>query len=309
MNARRRWTNEEIEFLKENYEMNRNELARKLNRSFSSIDNKRAKLNLYKTDFNEIELTKELKEDLFNKDLYSYDIAKKYGLKTRDIAHLRFKLGKPFKKKYISSQEIPKEISNQILDLLKAGYKKKDIFNKISKPYNRYVLISKEINRLLEKYPDLQYKGWSKNEKNLLLNKDLTSSELSEIFNKNLSLVYNQRYRLRTKDKFKSNSRRFWSEQDHAKLIDLYNKGYSMLDIAKEFNVTSNSITTQLYHLSKQGLVKRHGTNNRISDEEIQFIKNNYKKMPGTEISKKLNRSNVTIYKYINIFKNEEEVK
>lgn len=85
----------------------------------------------------------------------------------------------------------------------------------------------------------------------------------------------------------------YWTKDKEAHLIELYNKGIQVKDIAIEMGISKSSARN---HLSVLGIKDRRPN---YTQEEKDFILNNYGKMPLAELSKILNRPKPNICRFI----------
>lgn len=231
----RYYTEEEMIFLKENYKkLSNKELAKSLNRSEKSINNKLYSMNLYKQKWTKEEMIF-LEENAERGDRY---LARSLN---KSIASIRSKRTRMRIKSYrdLSASEVAKILkidTKAVIRWKEFGLKmKKNDPSKISSPYKiKFEALIKFLkeNKELWNANNVDLHGLGKEEKWLV---EKRKEDLKRIWFRN------------------------WTKEEDARLIFLRNKGKSCADIGKELRRNTNAVSKRYcklyYERKKKGEV------------------------------------------------------
>ena len=227
-----KWTEEEIEFLKENYKnMNNKEIAKNLNRSETAVNNKLFIMNLCKKKWSKTEM-EFLENNAERGDKY---LAKRLN---RSISSIRSKRRRMRITTYkdLSAREVGeilKTDTKTIIRWKKIGLKMRK--NNPKKLYSPYKIKMKDLLKFLKENQDL----WNAN------NVDLYGLGKEEQW------IIDKR-----KEDYKKIWFKRWSKEDDNRLIFLRNQGKTCVEIGAELGRNANAISKRYCKLYKERIKK-----------------------------------------------------
>lgn len=292
MDKRKKWTQEELDFLEEKWGvLSKKLIAKKLNRSLNSVIVKAVRLGLgrYINARDEITLNL-LINTLGYKNSYSW-VSKKF--KNHNIPIKKIKIiDKSVKMVNINEfwkwAEKNKEILN-FADFEEGALGKEPLWVKEKRNIDKNSLNKINRNRL-----------WTKYEEQLLISKvksmRYTYEELSKEFNRTEGAIKSRLNKLQTPYRPLERDRHIiWTEEENNTLLQMYKEGYGANQIARKINKSEFSVKERVGILeSRKNIVFK---NQKWSKDEEKYLMKYFNSKTLTELSEELQRSKYAVSK------------
>lgn len=292
MDKRKKWTQEELDFLEEKWGvLSKNLIAKKLNRSLNSVIVKAVRLGLgrYINARDEITLNL-LINTLGYKNSYSW-VSKKFENHNIPIKKMKI-IDKSVKMVNINEfwewAEKNKEILN-FADFEEGALGKEPLWVKEKRNIDKNSLNKINRNRL-----------WTKYEEQLLISKvksmRYTYEELSKEFNRTEGAIKSRLNKLQTPYRPLERDRHIiWTEEENNTLLQMYKDGYGANQIARKINKSEFSVKERVGILeSRKNIVFK---NQKWSKEEEKYLMKYFNSKTLTELSEELQRSKYAVSK------------
>lgn len=292
MDKRKKWTQEELDFLEEKWGvLSKNLIAKKLNRSLNSVIVKAVRLGLgrYINARDEITLNL-LINTLGYKNSYSW-VSKKFENHNIPIKKIKI-IDKSVKMVNINEfwkwAEKNKEILN-FADFEEGALGKEPLWVKEKRNIDKNSLNKINRNRL-----------WTKYEEQLLISKvksmRYTYEELSKEFNRTEGAIKSRLNKLQTPYRPLERDRHIiWTEEENNTLLQMYKEGYGANQIARKINKSEFSVKERVGILeSRKNIVFK---NQKWSKEEEKYLMKYFNSKTLTELSEELQRSKYAVSK------------
>ena len=292
MDKRKKWTQEELDFLEEKWGvLSKNLIAKKLNRSLNSVIVKAVRLGLgrYINARDEITLNL-LINTLGYKNSYSW-VSKKFENHNIPIKKMKI-IDKSVKMVNINEfwkwAEKNKEILN-FADFEEGALGKEPLWVKEKRNIDKNSLNKINRNRL-----------WTKYEEQLLISKvksmRYTYEELSKEFNRTEGAIKSRLNKLQTPYRPLERDRHIiWTEEENNTLLQMYKEGYGANQIARKINKSEFSVKERVGILeSRKNIVFK---NQKWSKEEEKYLMKYFNSKTLTELSEELQRSKYAVSK------------
>ena len=292
MDKRKKWTQEELDFLEEKWGvLSKKLIAKKLNRSLNSVIVKAVRLGLggYINARDEITLNL-LINTLGYKNSYSW-VSKKFENHNIPIKKMKI-IDKSVKMVNINEfwkwAEKNKEILN-FADFEEGALGKEPLWVKEKRNIDKNSLNKINRNRL-----------WTKYEEQLLISKvksmRYTYKELSKEFNRTEGAIKSRLNKLQTPYRPLERDRHIiWTEEENNTLLQMYKEGYGANQIARKINKSEFSVKERVGILeSRKNIVFK---NQKWSKEEEKYLMKYFNSKTLTELSGELQRSKYTVSK------------
>ena len=292
MDKRKKWTQEELDFLEEKWGvLSKNLIAKKLNRSLNSVIVKAVRLGLgrYINARDEITLNF-LINTLGYKNSYSW-VSKKFENHNIPIKKMKI-TDKSVKMVNINEfwkwAEKNKKILN-FADFEEGALGKEPLWVKEKRNIDKNSLNKINRNRL-----------WTKYEEQLLISKvksmRYTYEELSKEFNRTEGAIKSRLNKLQTPYRPLERDRHIiWTEEENNTLLQMYKEGYGANQIARKINKSEFSVKERVGILeSRKNIVFK---NQKWSKEEEKYLMKYFNSKTLTELSEELQRSKYAVSK------------
>lgn len=292
MDKRKKWTQEELDFLEEKWGvLSKNLIAKKLNRSLNSVIVKAVRLGLgrYINARDEITLNL-LINTLGYKNSYSW-VSKKFENHNIPIKKMKI-IDKSVKMVNINEfwkwAEKNKKILN-FADFEEGALGKEPLWVKEKRNIDKNSLNKINRNRL-----------WTKYEEQLLISKvksmRYTYEELSKEFNRTEGAIKSRLNKLQTPYRPLERDRHIiWTEEENNTLLQMYKEGYGANQIARKINKSEFSVKERVGILeSRKNIVFK---NQKWSKEEEKYLMKYFNSKTLTELSEELQRSKYAVSK------------
>ena len=292
MDKRKKWTQEELDFLEEKWGvLSKKLIAKKLNRSLNSVIVKAVRLGLggYINARDEITLNL-LINTLGYKNSYSW-VSKKFENHNIPIKKMKI-IDKSVKMVNINEfwewAEKNKEILN-FADFEEGALGKEPLWVKEKRNIDKNSLNKINRNRL-----------WTKYEEQLLISKvksmRYTYEELSKEFNRTEGAIKSRLNKLQTPYRPLERDRHIiWTEEENNTLLQMYKDGYGANQIARKINKSEFSVKERVGILeSRKNIVFK---NQKWSKEEEKYLMKYFNSKTLTELSEELQRSKYAVSK------------
>lgn len=292
MDKRKKWTQEELDFLEEKWGvLSKNLIAKKLNRSLNSVIVKAVRLGLgrYINARDEITLNL-LINTLGYKNSYSW-VSKKFENHNIPIKKMKI-IDKSVKMVNINEfwkwAEKNKEILN-FADFEEGALGKEPLWVKEKRNIDKNSLNKINRNRL-----------WTKYEEQLLISKvksmRYTYEELSKEFNRTEGAIKSRLNKLQTPYRPLERDRHIiWTEEENNTLLQMYKEGYGANQIARKINKSEFSVKERVGILeSRKNIVFK---NQKWSKDEEKYLMKYFNSKTLTELSEELQRSKYAVSK------------
>lgn len=292
MDKRKKWTQEELDFLEEKWGvLSKKLIAKKLNRSLNSVIVKAVRLGLgrYINARDEITLNL-LINTLGYKNSYSW-VSKKFENHNIPIKKMKI-IDKSVKMVNINEfwkwAEKNKEILN-FADFEEGALGKEPVWVKEKRNIDKNSLNKINRNRL-----------WTKYEEQLLISKvksmRYTYEELSKEFNRTEGAIKSRLNKLQTSYRPLERDRHIiWTEEENNTLLQMYKEGYGANQIARKINKSEFSVKERVGILeSRKNIVFK---NQKWSKEEEKYLMKYFNSKTLTELSEELQRSKYAVSK------------
>lgn len=292
MDKRKKWTQEELDFLEEKWGvLSKKLIAKKLNRSLNSVIVKAVRLGLggYINARDEITLNL-LINTLGYKNSYSW-VSKKFENHNIPIKKMKI-IDKSVKMVNINEfwkwAEKNKEILN-FADFEEGALGKEPLWVKEKRNIDKNSLNKINRNRL-----------WTKYEEQLLISKvksmRYTYKELSKEFNRTEGAIKSRLNKLQTPYRPLERDRHIiWTEEENNTLLQMYKEGYGANQIARKINKSEFSVKERVGILeSRKNIVFK---NQKWSKEEEKYLMKYFNSKTLTELSGELQRSKYAVSK------------
>lgn len=292
MDKRKKWTQEELDFLEEKWGvLSKKLIAKKLNRSLNSVIVKAVRLGLgrYINARDEITLNL-LINTLGYKNSYSW-VSKKFENHNIPIKKMKI-IDKSVKMVNINEfwkwAEKNKEILN-FADFEEGALGKEPLWVKEKRNIDKNSLNKINRNRL-----------WTKYEEQLLISKvksmRYTYEELSKEFNRTEGAIKSRLNKLQTPYRPLERDRHIiWTEEENNTLLQMYKEGYGANQIARKINKSEFSVKERVGILeSRKNIVFK---NQKWSKEEEKYLMKYFNSKTLTELSGELQRSKYAVSK------------
>lgn len=292
MDKRKKWTQEELDFLEEKWGvLSKNLIAKKLNRSLNSVIVKAVRLGLgrYINARDEITLNL-LINTLGYKNSYSW-VSKKFENHNIPIKKMKI-IDKSVKMVNINEfwkwAEKNKKILN-FADFEEGALGKEPLWVKEKRNIDKNSLNKINRNRL-----------WTKYEEQLLISKvksmRYTYEELSKEFNRTEGAIKSRLNKLQTPYRPLERDRHIiWTEEENNTLLQMYKEGYGANQIARKINKSEFSVKERVGILeSRKNIVFK---NQKWSKEEEKYLMKYFNLKTLTELSEELQRSKYAVSK------------
>lgn len=292
MDKRKKWTQEELDFLEEKWGvLSKKLIAKKLNRSLNSVIVKAVRLGLggYINARDEITLNL-LINTLGYKNSYSW-VSKKFENHNIPIKKMKI-IDKSVKMVNINEfwkwAEKNKEILN-FADFEEGALGKEPLWVKEKRNIDKNSLNKINRNRL-----------WTKYEEQLLISKvksmRYTYEELSKEFNRTEGAIKSRLNKLQTPYRPLERDRHIiWTEEENNTLLQMYKEGYGANQIARKINKSEFSVKERVGILeSRKNIVFK---NQKWSKEEEKYLMKYFNSKTLTELSEELQRSKYAVSK------------
>lgn len=292
MDKRKKWTQEELDFLEEKWGvLSKKLIAKKLNRSLNSVIVKAVRLGLggYINARDEITLNL-LINTLGYKNSYSW-VSKKFENHNIPIKKMKI-IDKSVKMVNINEfwkwAEKNKEILN-FADFEEGALGKEPLWVKEKRNIDKNSLNKINRNRL-----------WTKYEEQLLISKvksmKYTYEELSKEFNRTEGAIKSRLNKLQTPYRPLERDRHIiWTEEENNTLLQMYKEGYGANQIARKINKSEFSVKERVGILeSRKNIVFK---NQKWSKEEEKYLMKYFNSKTLTELSEELQRSKYAVSK------------
>lgn len=283
MDKRKKWTQEELDFLEEKWGvLSKKLIAKKLNRSLNSVIVKAVRLGLgrYINARDEITLNL-LINTLGYKNSYSW-VSKKFENHNIPIKKMKI-IDKSVKMVNINEfwkwAEKNKEILN-FADFEEGALGKEPLWVKEKRNIDKNSLNKINRNRL-----------WTKYEEQLLISKvksmRYTYEELSKEFNRTEGAIKSRLNKLQTPYRPLERDRHIiWTEEENNTLLQMYKEGYGANQIARKINKSEFSVKERVGILeSRKNIVFK---NQKWSKEEEKYLMKYFNSKTLTELSGEL---------------------
>lgn len=292
MDKRKKWTQEELDFLEEKWGvLSKKLIAKKLNRSLNSVIVKAVRLGLgrYINARDEITLNL-LINTLGYKNSYSW-VSKKFENHNIPIKKMKI-IDKSVKMVNINEfwkwAEKNKKILN-FADFEEGALGKEPLWVKEKRNIDKNSLNKINRNRL-----------WTKYEEQLLISKvksmRYTYEELSKEFNRTEGAIKSRLNKLQTPYRPLERDRHIiWTEEENNTLLQMYKEGYGANQIARKINKSEFSVKERVGILeSRKNIVFK---NQKWSKEEEKYLMKYFNSKTLTELSEELQRSKYAVSK------------
>lgn len=292
MDKRKKWTQEELDFLEEKWGvLSKKLIAKKLNRSLNSVIVKAVRLGLgrYINARDEITLNL-LINTLGYKNSYSW-VSKKFENHNIPIKKMKI-IDKSVKMVNINEfwkwAEKNKEILN-FADFEEGALGKEPLWVKEKRNIDKNSLNKINRNRL-----------WTKYEEQLLISKvksmRYTYEELSKEFNRTEGAIKSRLNKLQTPYRPLERDRHIiWTEEENNTLLQMYKEGYGANQIARKINKSEFSVKERVGILeSRKNIVFK---NQKWSKDEEKYLMKYFNSKTLTELSEELQRSKYAVSK------------
>lgn len=292
MDKRKKWTQEELDFLEEKWGvLSKKLIAKKLNRSLNSVIVKAVRLGLgrYINARDEITLNL-LINTLGYKNSYSW-VSKKFENHNIPIKKIKI-IDKSVKMVNINEfwkwAEKNKKILN-FADFEEGALGKEPLWVKEKRNIDKNSLNKINRNRL-----------WTKYEEQLLISKvksmRYTYEELSKEFNRTEGAIKSRLNKLQTPYRPLERDRHIiWTEEENNTLLQMYKEGYGANQIARKINKSEFSVKERVGILeSRKNIVFK---NQKWSKEEEKYLMKYFNSKTLTELSEELQRSKYAVSK------------
>lgn len=292
MDKRKKWTQEELDFLEEKWGvLSKKLIAKKLNRSLNSVIVKAVRLGLgrYINARDEITLNL-LINTLGYKNSYSW-VSKKFENHNIPIKKMKI-IDKSVKMVNINEfwkwAEKNKEILN-FANFEEGALGKEPVWVKEKRNIDKNSLNKINRNRL-----------WTKYEEQLLISKvksmRYTYEELSKEFNRTEGAIKSRLNKLQTSYRPLERDRHIiWTEEENNTLLQMYKEGYGANQIARKINKSEFSVKERVGILeSRKNIVFK---NQKWSKEEEKYLMKYFNSKTLTELSEELQRSKYAVSK------------
>lgn len=292
MDKRKKWTQEELDFLEEKWGvLSKKLIAKKLNRSLNSVIVKAVRLGLggYINARDEITLNL-LINTLGYKNSYSW-VSKKFENHNIHIKKMKI-IDKSVKMVNINEfwkwAEKNKEILN-FADFEEGALGKEPLWVKEKRNIDKNSLNKINRNRL-----------WTKYEEQLLISKvksmRYTYEELSKEFNRTEGAIKSRLNKLQTPYRPLERDRHIiWTEEENNTLLQMYKEGYGANQIARKINKSEFSVKERVGILeSRKNIVFK---NQKWSKDEEKYLMKYFNSKTLTELSEELQRSKYAVSK------------
>lgn len=292
MDKRKKWTQEELDFLEEKWGvLSKNLIAKKLNRSLNSVIVKAVRLGLgrYINARDEITLNL-LINTLGYKNSYSW-VSKKFENHNIPIKKMKI-IDKSVKMVNINEfwkwAEKNKKILN-FADFEEGALGKEPLWVKEKRNIDKNSLNKINRNRL-----------WTKYEEQLLISKvksmRYTYEELSKEFNRTEGAIKSRLNKLQTPYRPLERDRHIiWTEEENNTLLQMYKEGYGANQIARKINKSEFSVKERVGILeSRKNIVFK---NQKWSKDEEKYLMKYFNSKTLTELSEELQRSKYAVSK------------
>ena len=255
-----KWTDEEVQIIKNNLDKSDKELAKLVNHNAASVKGKRQKLGLLKKE------TKKLwtsKDEAFLRDNYSIgldELVKHFGTDSRRVYSKIVRMGLIEEKRHDSP------LTDEEIQIVKDNFDKSD--EEIAKLVNRRTIFITTKRRDLGLLRQTLHKQWTSEEETFL--KDHSSTDLNELakhFGIAKKNIYNKMLRMKLIKMVKSC--RPWIDDEIQIVKDNLNK--SDEEISKLINRSVKAVKSER---TKLGLLRKK-TNTPWTSGEEEFLKEN----------------------------------
>ena len=292
MDKRKKWTQEELDFLEEKWGvLSKKLIAKKLNRSLNSVIVKAVRLGLGGYINARDEITLNLLINTLGYKNSNSGVSKKFENHNIPIKKMKI-IDKSVKMVNINEfwkwAEKNKEILN-FADFEEGALGKEPLWVKEKRNIDKNSLNKINRNRL-----------WTKYEEQLLISKvksmRYTYKELSKEFNRTEGAIKSRLNKLQTPYRPLERDRHIiWTEEENNTLLQMYKEGYGANQIARKINKSEFSVKERVGILeSRKNIVFK---NQKWSKEEEKYLMKYFNSKTLTELSGELQRSKYAVSK------------